>query len=139
VAHGFAWLNTSFFAKFWLFPLTSLSICGVLLGLHVRLPRLLGGAIGFIARISYSMYLSNIAVLLVMIRLLGFGESTYDKLLRISIFFGLVIIVSTITYYLIENPSCECETVSFLPVERCRQREQRQPLGTEGRVSFTTA
>lgn len=104
VAHGFAWLNTSFFAKFWLFPLTSLSICGVLLlGLHVRLPRLLGGAIGFIARISYSMYLSNIAVLLVMIRLLGFGESTYDKLLRISIFFGLVIIVSTITYYLIEK------------------------------------
>ncbi|MGE6497212.1 hypothetical protein ACQKFX_21890, partial [Cupriavidus metallidurans] len=86
------------------FPLTSLSICGVLLlGLHVRLPRLLGGAIGFIARISYSMYLSNIAVLLVMIRLLGFGESTYDKLLRISIFFGLVIIVSTITYYLIEK------------------------------------
>lgn len=90
VAHGFAWLNASFFAKFWLFPITSLAICGVLLlGLHVKLPKLLGGAVAFIAKISYSMYLSNIAVLLVMIQLFGVGESPSGRLLRVLVFLGI--------------------------------------------------
>jgi len=103
--HGTDWMNKSLFAKFWLFPIASLGICGILsLGLKFSLPRMVTAITSAIAKLSYSMYLSNIAVLLVMLYLVGVTNSTADNLIRLAAYFPAVIAVSALSYYFVEKP-----------------------------------
>lgn len=70
-------LNESFFAKTLYLSLVPVGCAGLLLiGIERRLPGWLATASGFLARISYSVYLVNIPVMLILIHLFGCCESS---------------------------------------------------------------
>ncbi len=105
VWQGKDWLDHSFYAKFWLFTVTSIGICGLLLaGLSVRIPASLDAFFRPIARLSYSMYLSNLTSLYIVLHLLGRGDTLGGVALRIAVYLGIIFSMSAFTYRYIEKP-----------------------------------
>lgn len=104
-ALGMAWLDTHFFGKFWLFTITSLGVCGMLsLGLQLRLPRFVKLPTAAIAKWSYSMYLSNLSVLYVLLHYFDRGDTLEQQLARLAGFMALVLLISIATYNIVEKP-----------------------------------
>lgn len=105
VSKGNDWLDHSFYAKFWLFTVTSVGICGVLLvGLRLRVPALLDAFFRPVARVSYSMYLSNLTSLYIVLHYLGRGHDVWSFAVRLCLFLGIVLFMSILSYRYIERP-----------------------------------
>ena len=105
MARGTAWLDQSFFGKFWFFTVTSLGISGLLyLGFRTGLPQILALPASWIAKWSYSMYLSNLSVLYVLLHYFDRGDTLEQQLTRFFAFMVLVFLISIATYNGIEKP-----------------------------------
>ena len=89
-------MNDSYFAKTFLFTFTSLGCAGLLMaGIDVRLPRAFGATVSLIARISYSAYLLNMPVMVLLNQFLRDGRSSGAGLLLLFLLltFSLALIV----------------------------------------------
>lgn len=118
VSKGVAWLDTSFFGRFWLFTITSLGICGMLsLGLCVRLPWIVSSISGRVAKWSYSMYLSNLSALYIVLHFFGRGDDLQAQLLRFAGYLGIVFGMSMVTHSFVEMPFLFARD-RFFPVDR---------------------
>lgn len=122
VAKVFGDLDDSFFWKVWWTPMTSLGIAGVLLGLigRVSFKRRLAVPIESVARWSYSMYLSNSCIVILMLSLVPLGptDSAGWRTLWFVIYVGITTAVSALIYSRFEKP-----------ITDLRERRPR-PVGT---------
>lgn len=102
---GADWLNNSFFAKFWIFTITSVGVCGfLLLGLRIKMPAFLDMIFAKIAKLSYSLYLANLASLFTVLHFFGMSQDAQGAVLRISLYLGIIFILSNLSYRCIERP-----------------------------------
>lgn len=98
-------LNSSFFAKTFYFSLVPLGCAGVLLaGIEWGLPKWLRRMSGFMARISYSVYLVNLPVLLTLTYLLGCCSDSVGKALMMwLLFLVLTLMISHVVFKFYEQ------------------------------------
>lgn len=98
-------LNESFFAKTFYLSLVPIGCVGLLLiGIERRLPVWLATIGGFFARISYSMYLVNIPVMLILIYLFGCCDYSFFGALGMwLLFMGLTLAISYGVYEVYEK------------------------------------
>lgn len=89
-------LDSSSFARTWLFCVTSFGCAGLIAaGLHWPLPAALARAAGFGARISYAAYLANIPVALVLLHVWPFAnDGPTVQIARAMAFLLLTVLVS---------------------------------------------
>lgn len=100
-----AQLNGSFFAKTFYMTLVPIGCAGLLLiGIERRLPGWLAAASGFLARISYSVYLVNLPVLLTMVHLFGCCNNSVSGALALwLVFMALTLGISHAAYEFYEK------------------------------------
>ncbi|HYS66227.1 MAG TPA: acyltransferase [Paraburkholderia sp.] len=105
VSRSTEWLNSSFFAKFWIFTITSVGICGLLLaGLRIKVPVKIDAIFEKIARLSYSMYLSNLASLFTVLHFFGMSQNAEGAAVRVALYLGIIFALSNLSYRCIELP-----------------------------------
>ncbi|VVE18356.1 acyltransferase [Pandoraea iniqua] len=122
------WLDTHFFAKFWLFTVTSLGVCGMItLGLSIQLPRLVVVFTSRIAKLSYSAYLVNLSVFYVLYHYFGLGGTMTEKIMRIVGFFVIVFSMSTLTYFGVERPFLRLRDKWVPAPQKMALRQRNQP------------
>ncbi|VVE39668.1 acyltransferase [Pandoraea pneumonica] len=123
-----AWLDTHFFAKFWLFTVTSLGVCGMItLGLSIQLPRFVVAFTSRIAKLSYSAYLTNLSVFYVLYHYFGLGGTMTEKVMRIVGFFVIVFSMSTLTYFGVERPFLRLRDKWVPAPQKMALRQRSQP------------
>ena len=94
-------LNASFFAKTFYLSLVPIGCAGVvLIGIERRLPAWLAAVSGFLARISYSVYLVNLPVMLTLIHLFGCCASSPFRAL--GLWLAFMVLTLSISYALYE-------------------------------------
>jgi len=87
-------LQASYFAKTWLFNLTSLGCAGLLLcGLTRPFPPAFCAVCGFFSRISYSAYLSNLSIALLLVR-----YSPWGAVVNVVVFWAATVAVSWLVF-----------------------------------------
>lgn len=104
-ALGPDWLNTHFIAKFWLFTILSLGICGAIsTGLDMHIPSPVKAATGLVARWSYSIYLANKPAAYLVFHFFGAGTNNLERTAWFAAFFLLTMAFAGVTYNLVERP-----------------------------------
>ena len=99
------WLDKSITARTLLFTLTSMGCGGfIMLGLNSKIPVLCVNYSSFIAKISYSAYLSNLPVAWVIIKYFGFSGHILGSAFRFTIYIIVTIVISRFVYRFIESP-----------------------------------
>ncbi len=95
-------LSESLFAKTFYLSLVPIGCAGVLLvGIERRLPGWLASASGFLARISYSVYLVNLPVMLTLIHL--FGCCNYSPIGALGMWLAFMVLTLAISHGVYEG------------------------------------
>lgn len=128
VSRGTEWLNSSFFAKFWIFTITSIGMCGLLLaGLRIKVPVKLDIVFRKISQLSYSMYLSNLASLFTVLHFFGMSRDAEGAAIRVTLYLGIIFVLSNLSHRCIERPFLRLRR-KYFPDEKAIQYRSTAPV-----------
>jgi peptidoglycan/LPS O-acetylase OafA/YrhL len=106
VLMGPSWIGERFMVKLFLFTMTSLGVCGILLlGIKTTLPRAIAVPAAWIAKLSYSLYLSNLTSFYFVGHVFGGATDLGGYVYRASIYVSGALLLSSMTYSFVEKPS----------------------------------